>query len=540
MTLAEASALIGESMLRAEAYDPVADREALETLAAGCGRFSPVVGLEDAERPECLLLDVGAVGHLFGGEAVLVQRIVDDFRRRKLRVHVAVADTLGAAWAVARGFSGPDGVPLLARWASSALTDRTASGEAVAHEKLLDGLEPLVRDPFSHWAIVPSGKTVEALAALPIDALRLPPEAVALLGGLGIHEIGQLMALPRDALASRFGADVLRRLNQAQGQTEEPIKTYRPPAAAAAEHVFDYPTAHRAALETNLRRLVEQLTDELARQQQGVTHLRCEFTLERGLSRFSRSENGTVPLSISRVEVSLYQASVSVKDLFELTWMQVEKRLFSSPVATIRLEAVGTAPLEYRQQELFARTPHEDVRRLGRLISRLTARLGRTAVLGVRLVADAQPELAYRYRPLVDRRRDRRRRAGVMPAGCLAIPARSRRAGIAMPGATAGRSSQSLLGKPAVAHPRPLLLSARPIPLRLTSSGAGGSPLRFQEHGRSHRVTAAWGPERIETGWWRGRSIGRDYYRVETSQGRRLWLFRRLGDGKWFLHGRFQ
>ena len=47
-------------------------------------------------------------------------------------------------------------------------------------------------------------------------------------------------------------------------------------------------------------------------------------------------------------------------------------------------------------------------------------------------------------------------------------------------------------------------------------------------------------PERIQTGWWRGRTVGRDYYRVETACGRRFWLFRRLRDGRWFLHGAFE
>jgi protein ImuB len=48
-----------------------------------------------------------------------------------------------------------------------------------------------------------------------------------------------------------------------------------------------------------------------------------------------------------------------------------------------------------------------------------------------------------------------------------------------------------------------------------------------------------WGPERIETGWWRGQAVGRDYYRVETTDGRRFWIFRNLEDNRWFLHGVF-
>ncbi len=48
------------------------------------------------------------------------------------------------------------------------------------------------------------------------------------------------------------------------------------------------------------------------------------------------------------------------------------------------------------------------------------------------------------------------------------------------------------------------------------------------------------GPERMETGWWDGAAVRRDYYLVETSQGRRAWVYRPPGrtDG-WMLHGWF-
>ena len=49
-----------------------------------------------------------------------------------------------------------------------------------------------------------------------------------------------------------------------------------------------------------------------------------------------------------------------------------------------------------------------------------------------------------------------------------------------------------------------------------------------------------WGPERIQTGWWRGQSALRDYYRVETAEGQWFWLFRQLSDRRWFLHGVFE
>jgi protein ImuB len=110
-----------------------------------------------------------------------------------------------------------------------------------------------------------------------------------------------------------------------------------------------------------------------------------------------------------------------------------------------------------------------------------------------------------------------------------------------------------------------------------------GPPAQFHFAGVDYRIARAWGPERIETGWWRklgagdavmarspdrvmnptaglperrrpsvsrvawsgdhattsGAGIRRDYYRVETTGGRHFWLFRRLSDGRWFLHGEF-
>jgi protein ImuB len=104
---------------------------------------------------------------------------------------------------------------------------------------------------------------------------------------------------------------------------------------------------------------------------------------------------------------------------------------------------------------------------------------------------------------------------------------------------------------------RPLSLLAEPIPLavafekgpfrRLMSSSR--LPSRIHLDGVIHQIARDWGPERIETGWWKGPSIRRDYYRIETDQGRWWWIFRNLvskaqaSDTKscycWMLHGRF-
>jgi protein ImuB len=79
----------------------------------------------------------------------------------------------------------------------------------------------------------------------------------------------------------------------------------------------------------------------------------------------------------------------------------------------------------------------------------------------------------------------------------------------------------------------------QPIPLAAVSIAPEGPPLSFTYQGQVERIQRHWGPERIETAWWRGPSVRRDYYRVEVAAGRRFWLFRELRTGRWFLHGHF-
>ena len=80
---------------------------------------------------------------------------------------------------------------------------------------------------------------------------------------------------------------------------------------------------------------------------------------------------------------------------------------------------------------------------------------------------------------------------------------------------------------------------AQPEPIAVLWPRHSLWPLRFEWRGRPQLVREASGPERIETGWWRARAVARDYYRIETTAGRRFWVFRRLRDGRWFLHGIF-
>ncbi len=445
MPLAEMAALDMKTSPCIEPHEPTADRDALEAVAGWCQRFSPTVGLEEAPQPESLLLDITGLAHLFGGEAALAEQVIGAFARRGLAVRVAVADTVGAAWAVAH---------------------------------------------FGTGSLVPSGAPPMVLAPLPVEALRLPPKTVELLHSLGVYRIEPLERLPRDELSTRFGPRLLQRLDQAMGRTGEVIVSHRPSAPWQTEWSLDYPTTRRATIEAVLEQLIGRLAVRLRSADRGAVRLECRLQCR--------------PADPLTFAVGLFRPSAAAGHLWSLVRAPLERLRLVAPVTAISVEAPIVARLPRQQRNLFPDgSGRQHAVDLAALIDRLGSRLGSEAVLGVRLMADAQPERAYRCEPLTAKRRRRR---------------------------SAQRNDPL---------PRPLQLLWEPMPLEMVAMAAGGPPSRFDLHGRVYRIARSWGPERIETGWWRGRSTDRDYYRVETTTGHRLWLFRRLADSRWFLHGLF-
>jgi protein ImuB len=213
----------------------------------------------------------------------------------------------------------------------------------------------------------------------------------------------------------------------------------------------------------------------------------------------------------------------------EIAELQLERLRLAGPAEAIEVRVLRHAPLAERQAALFDddRRSLDGSRPLAALVDRLAGRLGRGSVVGVKLVRDAQPELAYREQPLVGGEMGRRRRSEA-----ASRRKRARRGKSAAKESTVER--EQMWG----ALERPLCLLPRAAPIEMASVVPEGPPLWFRHRGRRYDVKRHWGPERIETGWWRRERAVRDYYRVETNTGERFWLFRRR-DGRWFLQGMF-
>jgi protein ImuB len=515
--------------------DPAADRMALEELARYCRRFAPIVALEDAERPECLHVDVTGTAGFFGGEGPLVRTAVWTLAARGIHARAAIADTPTAAWAAAHH------TDLLHR-ATDLLHRATDMLGRAAGRPAGRSLLPRHR----RWAVVPKGEQWQALAGLPAAALQLGDDVLAQLRDVGIDSIGGIARLPRKSLASRFGPRLSLRIAQLTGERAEPLAPPCSDELPTASHSFDIPILLRDTTADDLGVLVERLVGEcvspLAVRGRGV--LALQVRLERSQCADPRAAcMPTANVAPLVIDVGLFQPSANVKHLVDLVRLRMERMRMPSEIEGIAVDVVAIGEIACRQRTLFeshsglngadsglygagsgaaSASAHE----VGMLFDRLSGRLGRGAVFVPQLVADAQPEHAWAPTPP----------AAKKAATSMAVPKAP-----AAPRSAKGSGGvlRGDLERHAAPERRPLWMLPRPVPLEAVSVAPDGPPVRFRHGSETHEIAKAHGPERIETAWWRGPTVRRDYYVVETKTGARYWLFRRLRGGEWFLHGMF-
>ena len=560
--------------LEVASSDPAADQGLLEAIADWCDRYTPLVGID---APAGVMLDVAGCTHLFGGETALARDIVTRLAAQGLRARVGIADTPGCAWAVARygvqviqsradlaSVSGPtsplegevgsrsdpgggcdaaEPTPLprvpaaLARRGDPipppqgereqgrcSFEDRRS--EDGKHGFRARGRAPASRnDEDRHVVIVPPGAMREALAPLPLAALRLDPETVAALADVGLNRIADVLDLPRATLAARFDPSFLRRLDQALGREDEPITPKRPAPSYMAEQHFAEPIARERDVLGTIARL----------------SIRLGYAME------ARGEGARL------IELALFRTDGKVHRLAVGAGAPVHEANRISRLFADRLAGIGeacdpgfgydlvrlSAPVTERcapVQTAFAadRSAADHAGELGHLIDRLGARFGLRRV--TRLVPQDThiPEFAV----------------AAVPAHAHLAFASSRLRGAAEVRANAvpERDATEPTTQDTLAPARPARLFARPERIEAIAEVPDGPPVRFRWRRVLHEVTAAEGPERIALEWWRdatGSALTRDYFRIETRAGMRVWLYREGLYGRetdaprWFLHGLF-
>ena len=326
MALAHAQAMVpGLSVVDA---DPAGDEAARARLAAWCLRLSPLT----APDTDGLWIDATGCDHLHGGERAMLEAVLARLAEDGVAARAAIADTPGAAHALARHAANP-------------------------------------------VTIAPPGSTTEAIAALPVASLRLDEAAVTLLRRLGLDTVASLLALPRAPFARRFGATVLQRLDQAVGHVAEPITPITPPGTPEACLAFPEPLLTAESFCAVITRLVRRVCRTLEHGGLGARHM--DLVFER--------VDGTV----QAVRIGTARPSRDVRHLARLLEEQVETVDPGLGVDAMRLIVPFAEPLAFTQIANLAAEPEADV---AALVDRLANRLGADRVWRAAAMESDVPE----------------------------------------------------------------------------------------------------------------------------------------------------
>ncbi len=454
MTLAHARSLLRGCNVHVEPYAPDEDARQLNRLAQWALRFSPIAA---PDAPDGLLLDIAGCAHLYGGEQRLAERVGVSLQKLGFDAKLAIAPTFACAQAVS--LCGNDRITLIES----------------------DGVR-------------------EALSPLPIAALRLETSTCTSLEEIGIERIDQLLDLPRAELSTRFGGELIRRMDQALGlgacEVIEPIRRCEP---LEVSRVFDGAVACLEAVQTTCHDLLSILVQRLGRQESGV----CAMTF-----LFHRIDS--VPITLS---LRLSHPSRNEKHLWSLLRPRLERVHIGYGIEEIHLRAERAERIEHGQVELWpdvlstTQTTHDTS--WAQLLDHLIERLGLESVLVADPVETYVPEQTYAFHSW---NREDHKHQKTEPTTYPAA--------------------------------RPSRLFSQPEPIRVMTVTPDGPLVWLNWRGRERRVYRSIGPERITLPWWERTAASaastnpwRDYYMIVDMDGDWLWVYRDGQTAAWFVHG---
>ena len=519
------------SDLKTMPRDARKERERLTHLAAWCQRqFTPLVSIEPADE---LLLEVKGSLRLFGGARALAGRIAAGLNERGVTAHLALTPTPRSALWLARAMPSPPPSPASSRervrgrcspasGRGSGPSPRPSPAGGRGSGVLIDRVEALA----------------QRLAPVSLRHLRWPEELLAQLHSMGLRTVGDLVRLPRGGVVRRLGQAWLDELDRALGRRADVRRGFRSPERFDERHGLEYEIETATGLEIASESLLTRLQEFLRQRQAAIAVLAVDF------------KHRAHPLT--RLRIGLAAPSGDVEHLRGLLAERLAALVLPAPVIAIRMRSgalleqalvtdsfrnftpsPGPLPHDGGEGKTLSPSPRDgervgvrgccDAAALPRLIERLRARLGNEAVFGVSEVEDHRPERAWRAIELPS--------PPPSPAS-----SRERVRGRCSP--ASGRGSGTSAAKTRERGKRPLWLLAEPqkIPLTPTLTPA----LSRENTGEGERLELLGGPERIETGWWDGREVTRDYFVARDAHGVRLWVYRDRSTPKnWYVHGLF-
>ena len=332
MPVSKAQAMI--KSLHVADLDAAGDREAINRLALwALQRFSPLVA---ADHPDGIVMDIAGADHLHGGEEMVLEKILSQFKAADLLGKAALADTWGQAHALARYHKHPA-------------------------------------------VLVEPGQGATVIQDLPLTALRLPAAIVTALRGLGFETIKDLTAAPRATLTLRFGPEIGRRIDQALGIVGEPIEPVELPEVIEVARPFGEPIGAADTIAKYIAQLVERLVSDLERK--GLGAKRVDLLAY-------RVDNTTTTVRVG--------TALPIRDTKRLTRLLTDKIEKIDPgfgIEQLRLRAVQAEPLDPAQ--LINSLVDGDDQDVSALIDLLSNRMGQGALYRFAPVASDIPERSF-------------------------------------------------------------------------------------------------------------------------------------------------
>jgi protein ImuB len=313
MAVADARAILPS--LEVKDDKPELSANLLKGIGEWCIRFTPLVSLD---APDGLLLDVSGCAHLWGGERQYLNEIQKRLKDFGYNVRVAMADTIGTAWAVAR----------------------------FERETLL----------------IETGKQFAALLPLPARALRIQTEVRERLEKLGLRQVGNFMNMARPSLRRRFGENLLQRLDQALGSREEELKALQPLVAFQERLPCMEPIVTARGIEIALKRLLEPLCDRMQKEEKGL--------------RVAVFKGYRVDGKTEQICIGTNRPSSNMEHLFKLFELKIESIEPALGIELFTLEAPKVEDMDILQEKLWKDKGGLADVELAELLDRIEGKMG--------------------------------------------------------------------------------------------------------------------------------------------------------------------
>lgn len=292
----------------------------LKRIGEWCIRYTPVIAID---LPDGLIFDITGCDHLWGGERKYLKEIVGRLQGKGYDVRVAISDTIGTSWAIAR------------------------FGKTIP--------------------IIESGQQASALLPLPPAALRLNQPVIERLRKLGLHTINLFANMPRSVLRRRFGTLLLQRLDQALGHEEEYILPIVPIEPYQERLPCLEPIRTATGIEIALNQLLEMLCARLQKEGKGM--------------RKAFFKGYRVDSKMVQIEIGTNRASHHVRHLFKLFELKISSIEPALGIELFVLEATKIEDVELDQETLWLEESNVfDNQNIIELLDRFTGKFGKGVI----------------------------------------------------------------------------------------------------------------------------------------------------------------